>query len=160
MEKIIPHLWFDNQAEEAVRFYTSIFKNLKIGYLSYYGDSGSEISGRPKGSVLTISFELNGQEFMALNAGPLFKFNESISFMILCEDQNEMDYFYENLSAVPEAEQCGWIKDKFGLSWQIVPKQLSRLINSSDKIKAEKVRSGLLKMKRLNIGKLIEIYEE
>ncbi len=160
MEKIIPCLWFDNQAEEAVNLYTSIFKNSKIKHVSRYGESGSNISGRSKGSVMTISFELNGQEFMALNGGPMFKFNEAISFMIMCENQEEVDYYWEKLSAVPKAEQCGWVKDKYGLSWQIVPKQLNKLINSLDKEKAEKVMSALLKMKKIDIEKLKEVYEE
>jgi predicted 3-demethylubiquinone-9 3-methyltransferase (glyoxalase superfamily) len=148
MQKIMPFLWFDDQAEEAAKFYTSIFKNSKIGSISRYDEASAKASGRHVGSVLTVSFELEGQEFAALNGGPIFKFNESISFVITCEDQEEIDYYWQALSAHPESEQCGWLKDKFGLSWQVVPKNLSQLIRSPAAMQA------MLKMKKLDIAEL------
>lgn len=160
VDKIIPHLWFNDNAKEAVDFYVSIFKNSKIKNTSYYGESGSKVSKRPVGSVLTIVFELNGQEFMALNGGPLFKFNESISFIVMCEDQKELDYYWEKLSYDPKSEQCGWLKDKYGLSWQIVPKQLEELINGPNKQTSEKVMSELLKMKKIDINKLKQVFKK
>ena len=121
MQKITPCLWFDDKAEEAAKFYVSIFKNSKLGKITRYGEAGAEVSGRPKGSVMTVTFETRGQEFMALNGGPHFKFTEAISFLVNCETQEEIDEMWEKLSAGGEKGQCGWLKDKYGLSWQIVP---------------------------------------
>src|SRR4051812_19096503 len=126
MQKIIPFLWFDNQAEEAVNFYTSLFKNSKIGTITRYGEGGPG----PAGSVMTASFQLNGQEFVALNGGPVFKFTEAISFVVNCEDQEEIDYYWDNLVKGGTPSQCGWLKDKYGLSWQIVPRNLSQLLQA------------------------------
>jgi predicted 3-demethylubiquinone-9 3-methyltransferase (glyoxalase superfamily) len=121
IQKITPHLWFENNAEEAATFYTSIFKNSKITDIIHYGESAAEVSGRPKGTVMTVIFELEGQQFMALNGGPVFKFSPAISFLVKCETQEEVDHLWEKLSKGEETEQCGWLKDKFGVSWQIVP---------------------------------------
>lgn len=151
MQKITPHIWFDKEAEEAAKFYTSIFKDSKILNTSYYSEVGKEVHGQESGTVLTVEFELNGQKFTALNGGPLFKFNESVSFMISCEDQDEIDYYWEKLSAVPESEQCGWLKDKFGLSWQVVPAQLGEIMRGPG---ADKAMAKLLKMKKLDIAVL------
>lgn len=151
MQKIIPFLWFDNQAEEAAHFYTSIFKNSKIGTVSRYG---------PEGSVMTISFQLDGQEFTALNGGPEFNFTEAISFFVHCEDQAEVDELWDKLSAVPEAEMCGWLKDKYGVSWQIVPTILMELLNDPDPVKAQKVTQAMLQMKKIDIQKLKRAYEQ
>src|SRR5688500_10507904 len=127
MSKITPCLWFDDNAEEAVKFYTSIFKNSKIGSISRYGDAAAKAAGRPKGSVLTIMFQLNGQDYMALNGWPIFKFSEAVSLMVNCENQDELDYYWNKLSegGDPRSQQCGWLKDKFGLSWQIVPAKMN-----------------------------------
>src|SRR5882724_5690653 len=150
MQKITPFLWFDDKAEEAMKFYTSIFKDSKIISTTYYpeGSEDPNMKGM-EGKVLTGVFELNGQRFMALDGGPIFKFNESISFYIECEDQQEIDYYWEKLSAVPESEQCGWLKDKFGLSWQIIPKQLGELLGDKDAEKAGRVMQAMLQMKKI-----------
>jgi predicted 3-demethylubiquinone-9 3-methyltransferase (glyoxalase superfamily) len=148
MQKITPFLWFDDQAEEAAKFYTSIFKNSKIGHISRYDAASAKVAGRPEGSVLTVDFQLASQDFVGLNGGPFFKFSEAISFSVACEDQTEIDYFWGELSAVPEAEQCGWLKDKFGLSWQIVPKNMSELV------KSPKAMEAMLKMKKIDIATL------
>ncbi len=159
-QKITPCLWFDNQAEEAAKFYTSVFPNSGINQVEEYGESGSEASGMSKGSVMTVAFTLNGNGFMALNGGPVFKFSEAISFMIECKDQKEMDYYYSKLSAVPSAEQCGWLRDKFGLSWQLIPKGFDKLIGNTDPKKKERMMSALLNMKRIDIEKLKQAYGE
>ena len=143
MQKISSFLWFDTQAEEAAKFYTSVFKKSKIISISYY--NADTPSGLPKGSVMTVNFNLEGEEFTALNGGPVFKFNESISFVVKCKNQEEIDYFWEKLSSHPESEQCGWLKDKFGLSWQIIPENLG------DLIKDEKSMQAMLKMKKIVI---------
>jgi predicted 3-demethylubiquinone-9 3-methyltransferase (glyoxalase superfamily) len=137
-QKITPCLWFDHEAENAAKFYTTIFKNSKITAISRYPDTGQEIHGKPAGSVLTVAFELNGQSFTALNGGPHFKFNEAVSFQIECETQEEVDYYWEKLGVggPPEAQQCGWVKDKFGLSWQVIPKVLPELLNDPDTAKS------------------------
>lgn len=160
MQKLTPCLWFDNQAEEAVNFYMSIFKNTKIGNITHYGEEGAKVSGRPKGSVMTVTFELDGQEFMALNGGPHFKFTEAISFIINCASQEEVDELWEKLSEGGEKGQCGWLKDKYGLSWQIVPTVLSEMMRSHDTKKTERVMSALLQMKKLDIKRLQEAYEQ
>jgi predicted 3-demethylubiquinone-9 3-methyltransferase (glyoxalase superfamily) len=157
MQKLTPCLWFDSNAEEAVNLYTSTFKNSKIGKTSRYGEAGYEIHGKPAGTVMTIDFELNGQPFTALNGGPMFKFNEAVSFQVFCETQEELDYYWDKLSSGGEAQQCGWLKDKFGLSWQIVPTVLGTLL--TDPKKSEKVMAALLKMKKLDINGLRQAAE-
>src|SRR5687767_8797045 len=162
MQKIISNLWFDSQAEEAAKHYVSIFKNSKIGRITRYGKEGYEIHQRPAGSVMTIEFILEGQTFVALNGGPHFKFNEAISFIVNCHTQEEIDYYWNKLSAGgdPNAQQCGWLKDKFGLSWQIVPAILDDMVSDSDPKKSEAVMGALLKMKKLEIKKLEEAYNQ
>jgi predicted 3-demethylubiquinone-9 3-methyltransferase (glyoxalase superfamily) len=162
MEKITPCLWFDSNAEEAVNFYTSIFKNSKIGKISRYGEAGYEIHRKPAGTVLTMEFELNGQTFTALNGGPIFKFNEAISFQVGCESQEEVDYYWEKLSegGDKKAQQCGWLKDKYGVSWQIVPTVLGRMLQDKDAKKSESVMKALLQMKKLDIKALKQAYEQ
>ncbi len=156
LQKIVPFLWFDNQAEEAARFYTSIFKNSKVGKISRYGEAGREVHGRPPGSVMVVEFEIEGQKFSALNGGPVFNFNEAISFEINCETQEEVDYYWEKLTAGgdPKAQQCGWLKDKYGVSWQVVPTVLAELMTDPDRSKAERTMEALLKMKKLDIAEL------
>ena len=154
MPKITPFLWFNDQAEEAAKFYTSIFKNSKIKHIARYGDAGSKVAGRAKGSVMTVSFELDGQEFTALNGGPLFKFTEAISFVINCKDQKEVDYFWSKLSAGGEEGQCGWLKDKYGVSWQVVPTVLVELLATKDAAKSERLFQAMLQMKKMDIKKL------
>jgi predicted 3-demethylubiquinone-9 3-methyltransferase (glyoxalase superfamily) len=150
MQKITPFLWFDNQAEEAAKFYTSIFKNSKIGKIARYGDAGPG----PKGSVMIVEFQLEGQVFVALNGGPLFKFTEAISFVVNCNTQAEVDKFWKKLSAGGKEVQCGWLKDKYGLSWQIVPTVLGELVNDKDAAKSQRVMQAMLKMVKLDIKKL------
>ena len=148
-QKITPCLWFDNQAEEAVKFYTSIFKNSKVGKTSRYDKASSQVSGQPEGSVLTVEFQLEGQDFMALNGGPIFKFTEAVSFSIACKDQTEIDYFWEKLTGGGgQASVCGWLKDKYGLSWQVVPKNMSELV------KTPKGMQAMLQMKKIIIADL------
>jgi len=149
MKKITPFLWFDTQAEEAMNFYCSVFKNAKAG----------EVSRGPDGKAFTVNFQLEGQDFIALNAGPMYKFNESISMFVNCENQAEVDYFWDKLSAVPEAEQCGWCKDKYGLSWQIIPKQLYDYIGGPDPIKAQRGMQAMLQMHKLVIADLKKAYD-
>jgi predicted 3-demethylubiquinone-9 3-methyltransferase (glyoxalase superfamily) len=155
MQKITPFLWFDNQAEEAVKFYTSIFKNSKIGKVSRYGDAGPG----PKDSVMVMEFQLDGQDFSALNGGPVFKFTEAISFSVDCANQEEVDYFWEKLSQGGEKGQCGWLKDMYGVSWQIVPTILGQLMSDPDAEKAERVTRAMLKMTRLDIAELQRAYQ-
>jgi predicted 3-demethylubiquinone-9 3-methyltransferase (glyoxalase superfamily) len=157
MQKITPFLWFDDQAEQAVKVYTSIFKNSKVGRILRYGEEAAKTTGRPVGSVLTIEFELQGQKFVALNGGPLFKFNESISFVVNCETQEEVDYFWERLTADGGQEsQCGWLKDKFGVSWQVVPTVLIDMLHDKDSKKSERVMQAMLQMQKIDINKLKE----
>jgi len=159
MQKITPFLWFDGQAEDAVNFYTSLFKNSKIGRILRYTKEVAENSGRPVGSVLTIEFEIEGQKFVALNGGPLFKFNESVSFVVNCETQEEVDYFWEKLMADGGQEsQCGWLKDKFGVSWQITPTVLIDMLNDKDAKKAERVMKAMMQMQKIDIETLKEAY--
>jgi predicted 3-demethylubiquinone-9 3-methyltransferase (glyoxalase superfamily) len=155
MQKITPFLWFDNQAEEAVNFYTSIFKNSKVGNVTRYGEAGPG----PAGSVLTASFELEGLEFTALNGGPHFKFTEAVSLHVSCESQEEVDYYWEKLSDGGQIQQCGWLKDRFGMSWQIVPTALHRLLNDPDPQKANRVMHAMLQMKKLDIAGLQKAYD-
>jgi predicted 3-demethylubiquinone-9 3-methyltransferase (glyoxalase superfamily) len=159
MQKITPFLWFDNQAEEAVKFYTSVFKDSKIQTMTRYDEAGAAASGRPKDSVMTASFQLFGLEFVALNAGPHFKFTEAISFVVNCESQEEVDYYWEKLSADPKSEMCGWLKDKFSLSWQIVPTVLNKLLSDKDAKKSQKVMQAMLQMKKIDIAGLKKAYE-
>jgi predicted 3-demethylubiquinone-9 3-methyltransferase (glyoxalase superfamily) len=155
MQKITPFFWFDDQAEGAVNFYTSLFKNSKIGRIFHYTEEAAEKTGRPVGSVLTIEFEIEGQKFVALNGGPLFKFNESISFVINCETQEEVDYFWRKLTADGgEESQCGWLKDKFGVSWQVTPTVLIDMLHDKDPEKAERVMKAMLQMQKIEIPKL------
>jgi predicted 3-demethylubiquinone-9 3-methyltransferase (glyoxalase superfamily) len=161
MQKITPCLWFDNQAEEAAKFYTTIFKNSKIGKIARYGEKGARVSGRPQGSVMTVTFKLDGQEFMALNGGPIFKFTEAISLIVNCGTQKELDYYWEKLSegGDEKAQQCGWLKDKYGLSWQIVPTVLGKMMQDKDPMKSERVMAALLQMKKLDIAALKRAYK-
>lgn len=152
---ITPFLWFDNQAEQAARFYTSIFKNSKIESINRYTNQGYEIHGQQEGTVMTVSFQINAQPFVALNGGPVFKFNEAISFQVFCETQQEIDNYWNKLTMDGGQEsQCGWLKDKFGISWQIIPTSLSSLL--SDPEKASRVTKALMQMKKLNIEKLMQ----
>lgn len=157
MQKITPFLWFDTQAEEAVKFYVSVFtaagrRDCKIGSVARYSDEAAAGSGRPKGSVMTVTFQLDGQDFMALNGGPVYKFTEAISLMVNCETQKEIDTLWEKLSEGGEKVECGWLKDKYGLAWQIVPAVLPKLM--SDPAKAKRVMAALLTMKKLDIRQL------
>lgn len=162
MQKITPHLWFDHQAEEAAKFYTSIFKNATIGDIRRYGKEGFEIHGHPAGRVMTVSFQISGQEFVALNGGPHFKFSEAISFMVHCETQEEVDHYWEKLSEGGDknAQQCGWLKDKFGVSWQVVPNALGAMLQDKDAKRAGRVMGALLKMKKLDIAALRRAYSQ
>lgn len=157
--KIAPCLWFDNQAEEAAKFYVSIFSNSKLGQIIRYGQAGHEIHHKPAGSVMTVDFELEGQPYTALNGGPDFKFNEAISLQVLCATQAEVDYYWEKLGAGgdPQAQVCGWLKDKFGVSWQVVPVELNDLIRDPDSEKSQRATEAMLKMKKLDIEALKRI---
>jgi predicted 3-demethylubiquinone-9 3-methyltransferase (glyoxalase superfamily) len=161
VKPITPCLWFDNQAEEAARYYTGIFKNSKIGTISRYGEAGREVHGQKPGTVMTVAFELNGQPFTALNGGPIFKFNEAISFQIMCETQEEVDQYWNKLSAGGDskAQQCGWLKDKYGLSWQVVPTVLAAMMSDPDQEKAGRAMEAMLQMKKLDIAELKRAYE-
>jgi predicted 3-demethylubiquinone-9 3-methyltransferase (glyoxalase superfamily) len=161
MQKITTNLWFDQQAEEAVSYYTSIFKNSQIHRTAHYGKEGFEVHKMPEGTVMTVEFELEGQKFVALNGGPVFKFNEAISFIVNCESQDEIDFYWEKLTrgGDPAFHQCGWLKDKFGLSWQVVPTQLSDMLQDKDKEKSERVMAAMLQMKKLDLGKLEQAYK-
>jgi predicted 3-demethylubiquinone-9 3-methyltransferase (glyoxalase superfamily) len=152
--QIAPCLWFDNQAEEAANFYTSIFKNSKIESISRYGKEGFEVHGQKEGTVLTVGFQINGQPFTALNGGSIFKFNEAISFQVFCESQEEIDSYWSKLTEGGEEGQCGWLKDKFGVSWQIVPSILPALL--TDPARAGRVTNAFLQMKKFNIEKLLQ----
>jgi len=161
MSKITPFLWFDNQAEEAANFYVSVFKNSKIGNITRYGEEGYEIHRRPAGTVMTVEFQLDGQEFVALNGGPVFKFNEAISFQVHCKTQEEVDYYWDKLvhGGDKQAQQCGWLKDKYGVSWQIVPTVLGKMLRDKDAKKSRRVMKALLQMKKLDIKRLKQAYE-
>jgi predicted 3-demethylubiquinone-9 3-methyltransferase (glyoxalase superfamily) len=158
--KIAPCLWFDSEAEEAAKFYCGIFKNSRIVEISHYTEAGIEIHGRQPGSVMAVAFELNGQPFSALNGGPMFKFNEAISLQIECDSQEEVDRYWQKLSAGgdPKAQQCGWVKDKYGLSWQVVPKVLFEMLQGKDRKRAARVLDAMLKMKKLDIKGLEAAY--
>jgi len=150
--QIAPCLWFDSQAEEAANFYISVFKNSKIESISYYGKEGFEIHGQKEGTILTVDFQINGQHFTAMNGGPLFKFSEAVSFQVFCKNQEEIDYYWDKLTEEGEEVECGWLRDKYGLSWQIVPDILSELLK--DPVKSEKVMKVLMQMKKFDIEKL------
>lgn len=160
LQKIISNLWFDRQAEDAAKFYTSIFKNSVIGKISRYGKEGFEQHGMPEGTVMVVEFQLEGQKFTGLNGGPHFKFSEAISFIVNCESQEEVDYYWGKLSedGDPKAQMCGWLKDKFGLSWQIIPVILGELISRPDAAKAGRVMNAMLKMKKIDIKGLEDAY--
>ena len=159
MQKITPFLWFDNQAEEAAKFYTSVFRNSKIGKILCYDEASAKAAGRPAGSVLTVEFEIGGQKFTALNGGPQFKFNESVSFVVNCKTQEEVDYFWEKLTAGGGQEsECGWLKDKFGLSWQVTPTVLIDMLNDKDPKKAGRVMKAMMQMQKIEINKLKAAY--
>lgn len=168
MQKIVPSLWFDKETEEAVNFYVSAFNgspgnrgNSKIVSITRH-EKGMEVPGGDAmaGKVITAIFELNGQRFMALDGGPIFKFNEAVSFYVECEDQREVDYFWRKLSAVPAAEQCGWLKDKYGLSWQIIPKQMGKLLGDSNRKKALAATNAMLKMKKIVVADLQKAFDD
>jgi len=159
MQKITPCLWFDGKAEEAARFYVSIFKDSEITGLTHYGAAGSEASGQPMETVMTVSFQLDGQEFLALNGGPQFTFSHAVSFIANCENQEEVDRLWEALSEGGEEEQCGWLKDRYGVSWQIVPTVLADLMLGGTPEKAEKVMKTLLQMKKIDIEALKRAYQ-
>jgi predicted 3-demethylubiquinone-9 3-methyltransferase (glyoxalase superfamily) len=156
MQKTTPCLWFDTQGEEAARFYTSVFKNSRILNVAHYGEAGP----RPAGTVMTVGFELDGQEFIALNGGPEFKFNEAISFQVNCETQEEVDEFWSALSEGGEEGPCGWLKDKYGVSWQIVPIALNELLSDPDPEKSQRVMKALLEMGKIDIAGLKKAYEQ
>jgi predicted 3-demethylubiquinone-9 3-methyltransferase (glyoxalase superfamily) len=160
MQKIMPCLWFDDQAEDAVNFYISIFPRSKIVGVTRYGKAGAQASGRPKGTVMTIIFQLEGQEFMALNGGPMFTFSPAISLMVNCDTQEEVDDLWEKLSEGGEPGPCGWLKDKYGVSWQIVPTVLREMLQDKDAEKTERVIGALLQMKKLDIRSLEQAYKQ
>jgi predicted 3-demethylubiquinone-9 3-methyltransferase (glyoxalase superfamily) len=155
MKKIIPFLWYDDRAEEAANFYVSIFKNSRIVSVSRYGDTGPG----PKGKAMSVTFQLDGEEFYALNGGPVFKFTEAISFFVNCETQQEVDELWEKLSAGGKESQCGWLKDKYGLSWQVVPTALGKYLGDKDPVKSKRVMQAMLKMGKIDIEKLKQAYE-
>ena len=159
MQKITPNLWFEDKAEEAVNFYTSIFKRSKVLSVTHYSEEGANASGRPKGSAMTVSFQLEGQEFLALNGGPVFKFTEAISFSVDCKTQEEVNRFWKKLSEGGEEGPCGWLKDKYGLSWQINPTILGELLGDKDAKKAGRVMNAMLKMKKIDIAALKKAYK-
>lgn len=156
VQKITPCLWFDNQAEEAAKFYTGIFANSRITTISRYGEAGREIHGQAPGSVMVVAFELDGQTFTALNGGPVFKFNEAISLQVNCDTQEEVDHFWKKLSegGDPAAQQCGWLKDRYGASWQVVPRVLPVLIMDPDPAKSQRVFAAMMQMKKIDIETL------
>jgi predicted 3-demethylubiquinone-9 3-methyltransferase (glyoxalase superfamily) len=154
MQKITPFLWYDDNAEEAANYYVSVFKNSRVKTATRYDEAGAKASGRPAGSVMTVDFELDGQEFVGLNGGPHFKFTEAVSFVVNCETQEEVDYFWEKLSEGGAEVQCGWLKDKYGLSWQVVPTILSKLLKNKDPEKAKRVMQAMLQMKKIDIEAL------
>jgi len=156
MQKITPFLWFDGKAEEAMNFYTSVFKNSKVGRVTRYGEKGPG----PKGSVMSATFELDGQEFMALNGGPLFTFTPAVSFFVHCETQEEVDELWEKLSEGGKKERCGWLKDKYGLSWQIIPSALGQMLGDKDPEKSKRVMQAMLQMDKIDIQRLKQAYEQ
>lgn len=161
VQKITPFLWFDKEAEDAAKYYVAVFKNGKIKYIQRYPKAAENASGKPAGSVMTVEFEIEGMTFVALNGGQIegFTFSPATSFVINCETQEEIDHLWKKLSAYPEAEQCGWCKDKFGLTWQIVPADLNKLLSDSDSAKVERVTKAFMQMKKFDIAELKKAYE-
>lgn len=161
IKNLVPCLWFDKEAEEAARFYTGIFDNSRITDISRYGKEGHEIHGREPGTVMVVAFELDGHPFTALNGGPLFKFNEAVSFQVMCETQEEVDWFWDRLreGGDPRAQQCGWLKDRFGVSWQVIPVRALELIRDPDSAKAQRATRVLLRMKKLDLAELERAYD-
>ncbi len=159
--RILPCLWFDGQAEQAAAFYTGIFRNARIGRVTRFGQEGFDIHGRPEGSVMTVEFELDGQRFVALDGGPAFRFNEAVSFQVLCDDQAEVDYFWDRLGAGgdPQAQQCGWLKDRFGLSWQVIPRALAELVGDPASPNAARAMRAMLQMKKIDLAKIRQAYD-
>ena len=159
-QRITPCLWFDDQAEEAVKFYVAIFRNSKVVNVARYGEAGREVHGKPAGTVMTVAFELDGQAFTALNGGPMFKFNEAISFQVNCETQADVDYYWDKLSegGDKQAQQCGWLKDKYGVSWQVVPRVLLEMIQDPDSQKSQRAMEAMLQMKKIDIHALTRAY--
>ncbi len=160
MQKITPFLWFDDKAEEAAKFYTSLFKGSKIETITRYDENGAKAAGRPKGTVMTVSFQLDGQEFVALNGGPVFKFTEAISLVVNCTTQDEVDELWEKLSEGGEKGPCGWLKDKYGLSWQIVPTILGEMLSDKDAEKSKRVMKAMLQMSKIDIKALQRAYDQ
>ena len=152
--RITPCLWFDSQAEEAAKFYASVFKNSKIGKISHYGKEGFEVHGRKAGTVMTVEFEIEGQKFVALNGGPHFQFNEAVSFQIHCETQAEIDHFWSKLTEGGKEQPCGWVKDRFGLSWQVIPNALPQMLMDENSEKAQRVMKSMLQMRKIDIDTL------
>jgi len=159
-QRITPCLWFDTEAEEAAKFYCSVFKDSKLGKISRYTEAGRDVHHKPAGSVMVVEFEIEGQTFTALNGGPNFKFNEAVSFLINCDDQDEVDYFWEKLSDGGEEGVCGWLKDRYGLSWQITPTVLMEMIADPDPKKASRVMAAMMKMGKIEIEPLKKAYEQ
>lgn len=160
MARITPCLWFDDEAEDAARLYTGIFRNSKVVDISRYGEAGREVHGQPAGKVLTVAFELDGQPFTALNGGPQFKFNEAVSFQVPCKTQEEIDYYWDRLAAGGDAgaQQCGWLKDRFGVSWQVFPSALVDMLQDKDRKKADRVMQAMLQMKKMDLEALEQAY--
>jgi predicted 3-demethylubiquinone-9 3-methyltransferase (glyoxalase superfamily) len=160
-QRISPCLWFDDEAEEAARFYTGIFENARINAVTRYSAAGFETHGRPAGSVMTVEFELDGQAFTALNGGPAFRFNEAVSLQVLCETQDEVDYYWEKLSegGDPQAQQCGWLKDRYGLSWQVVPRGMDEMFRDENAPGAQRAMEAMLRMKKLDVAALRRAYD-
>jgi predicted 3-demethylubiquinone-9 3-methyltransferase (glyoxalase superfamily) len=159
MQKITPCLWFDDKAEEAAKFYVSIFKNSKLGQISRYGEASAKVSGKPKGSVMTVTFEIDGQEFVALNGGPLFTFTEAVSFMVKCDSQVEIDQMWGTLSEGGEEGPCGWLKDKYGLSWQIVVPAWDEMLHDKDAQKSERAMAAILQMSKPDLQRVQQAFE-
>ena len=152
--RITPCLWFDSQAEDAAKFYASVFKNSKIGKISHYGKEGFEVHGRKAGTVMTVEFEIEGQKFVALNGGPHFQFNEAVSFQIHCETQAEIDHFWSKLTEGGKEQPCGWVKDRFGLSWQVIPNALPQMLMDENSEKAQRVMKSMLQMRKIDLDAL------
>ncbi|MES2318151.1 MAG: VOC family protein [Pseudomonadota bacterium] len=156
LQNITACLWFDDQAEQAAKYYTSIFPNSRIVTVARYGEAGTDIHGRPPGSVMTVAFELNGHAFTALNGGPVFTFNEAISFQLYCDTQDEIDHYWNHLKegGPVQAQQCGWVKDRYGVSWQIVPRAMEEMMSSGDPLRADRVMTAMLGMQKLDLAQL------